>query len=144
MVLREQDKHFLWALYMAAAIVFTWKGLWTGIYEIPVLGDPFIFLFIGFAMLTLSGMVFREFDPLGGVEKGVNKTMQFVQSHPQKEEFVLIYRDKAQKKNVSVSASSLKGIEPETLIIQGTQEEIFIPIHRVTEVRRQGKIFWRL
>ncbi len=144
MALREQDKHFLWALYMAVAVIFTWKGVWSGIYEIPVYGDPFIFLFFGFAILTLSGMVFREFDPLGGVEKGVNKVIQFVKAHPQKQEFSIVYRDKAQKKNVPVSAEKLRDIESGTLIIQGDKEELFIPIHRVIEIRHQGKRYWRL
>lgn len=145
MVLREQDKHFLWALYMAVGIILTWKGLGDGIYELPpVINDPFIFLFIGFTMLTISGVVFHQFDPLGGVEKAAHKVMQFVQAHPQKKEFTIVYRDKAQKKNVPVTAERLLKVEEGALVIQGEQEELFIPIHRVTHILYQGKHYWRL
>lgn len=143
MALREQDKHFLWSLYMATAIIFTWKGLWTGVYEISYVDDPFIWLFVGFTMLTISGLVFNEFDPLGGLEKATNKVMEFVRTHPHKQEFTLVYRDKAQKKNVAVSGELLKAVEKGTLVIQGQQGEIFIPIHRVTEILYQGKRYWR-
>ncbi len=143
MVMREQDKHFLWSLYIATAIIFTWKGLWTGVYEIPYVDDPFIWLFVGFTMLTLSGVIFREFDPLGGLEKAANAMIQFVHAHPQKQEFTVIYRDQAQKKNIAVGGEKLKAIEKGTLVIRGQQEEIFIPIHRVTEILYQGKRYWR-
>ena len=97
MPLREQDRHFLWSLYSAVAIIFIWKGLWEGIYEIPYFGDPFVFLFIGLAMLTFSGVIFREFDPLGGLEKSIDKVLHLVYNHPHKEDFQIKYYDKSRK-----------------------------------------------
>lgn len=150
MVLREQDKHFLGSLYSAVAIIFAWKGLWEGIYEIPVIsdyiGDPFVFLFIGFTMLTLSGLIFKEFDPLGGLEKAVEQKLHTVSSHPQKSEFQIRYHDKSTKKDVTISAANLERIEKGTLIIHDPKQrqELFIPMHRVTELIYQGQTYWKL
>ena len=160
MVLREQDKHFLSSLYIAIAVIFTWKGIWDGLYEIPFLGDlscpsilgnlesctPLVFLFLGFAMLTISGVIFKEFDPLGGIQKAVNKTLHSVQTHQDKKNFQFKYYDKAQKKYVTIPAELVKKIEKGALVVVSPQQkqEIFIPIHRVTEVLYKGKSYWRL
>ncbi len=151
MMLREQDKHFLWSLYAVVGIIFVWKGLWEGAYALPYvcdyhLCDPFVFLFIGFTMLTLSGAIFKEFDPLGGVEAAVNKVIHFVQNHPRKKEFDITYHDKNQKKDVTVNAEHLKGMEKGVLVIEDPikKMELFVPIHRLKEIKQNGKMFWRL
>lgn len=145
MVLREQDRHFLWSLYSAIAIIFAWKGLWEGLYEIPYIGHAFVFLFIGFAMLTFSGVIFREFDPLGGVEKAIVKTLHTIDHHPHKNKFQIKYRDQLQKKDILISAMQIKNIEKNTLVIQDSskKKEIFIPAHRITEVLYNGEVYWR-
>ena len=145
-MLREQDKHFLWSIYSAIAIVFCWKGIWDGIYEIPYLGDPFIFLFIGFAMLTFSSLIFNEFDPLGGVEKAVSKVFKKIDSYPQNNQFQIIYYDKHLKKEIMIPASRLIKFEKDALIVKHHQknEEMFIPMHRLRSIDFQGKRYWRL
>ncbi len=157
--MREQDRHFLWSLYSAIAIIFLWKGIWDAIYEIPFLGalscpaslqmescTPFVFLFLGFLMLTLSGLIFREFDPLGGLEKGVAKTMRQVYHHPQRKEFAIKYHDKAQKKDWIIPATRIRSIEHNALVLKHHQkrQELFIPLHRIKEVLHHGKSYWRL
>jgi len=159
MPLREQDKHFLSSLYIAIAIIFTWKGIWDGLYEIPFLGQlscpsfisletctPLVFLFIGFAMLTLSGAIFKEFDPLGGIQKAVNTTLHSIQNHHDKKNFQFKYYDKERKKYVAIPVIWIKKIEKDALVVVSPQQkqEIFIPIHRVTEVLYKGKSYWRL
>ena len=145
MILREQDKHFLSSLYAAIAVVFTWKGAWDGIYLIPYISEPYVFLFLGFAMLTLSGLIFREFDPLGGLQNAVNKTLHKIQTHAEKKHFVIKYHDKEQKKEIAVPAERIVKIEKDSLVVvqRGKKEEIFIPMHRVTEVLFKGKRYWR-
>lgn len=145
MVLREQDKHFLSSLYIAIAVIFTWKGIWDGIYEIPYT-NPFVFLFLGFAMLTFSGAIFKEFDPLGGIQKAVQKTLHSVQVHHDKKNFEFKYYDKAQKKDVKIPAKWVKKIEKGALVAvpPHQKQELFIPMHRVTEVLYKGKQYWRL
>lgn len=146
MVFREQDKHFLWSIFVALGAILAWRGVWEGIYEIPYIADPWVFLFIGFAMLTFSGIIFKEFDPLGGVEKSVNRMIHHIHNHPKKEEFVVRYHDKEQKKNYSFGADKIKHIEKNTVVVEHPQgsKELFIPIHRITEVVHKGKTYWKL
>lgn len=153
MVLREQDKHFLWSLYVAVGVILVWKGIWEGMYSVPELlglpesvSNPFVFLFIGFAMLTFSGIIFKEFDPLGSLDKTTLKMMHFVQSHPQKDEFVIKYQDKERKKEVGVKGERLKEIEKGALVVKHPEkkQEVFVPLHRVTEVWHRGKLYWKL
>jgi len=133
-------------LYSAVAIIFVWKGLWEGLYEIPYIGDSFVFLFIGFAMLTFSGLIFKEFDPLGGVEKAIHKTVTTIQKHPDKKNFKLKYHDKSLKKDILIDAERLKKMEKGILIVRhkNRNQEVFIPIHRLTEVTYKGKTSWKL
>jgi len=144
--LREQDRHFLWSLLAAAGIIFVWKGLWEGLYEIPILGDPWVALFVGFAMLTLSGLIFKEFDPLGGLDKSVSKVITSVQNHPEKKDFHFKYKDNVTDKEVLIPAERVKEIEEGTLVLKHDQkeEEVFIPFHRITEILYKGNTYWRL
>lgn len=159
MVLREQDKHFLSSLYIAIAIIFTWKGIWDALYAIPFLGSlscpsfltlesctPLVFFFLGFAMLTVSGAIFKEFDPLGGIQKAVNKTLHSVHTHHDQKNFQFKYYDKSQKKHLLIPASWVKKIEKGALVVVPPhhKQELFIPMHRVTEVLYKGKSYWRL
>ena len=105
--MREQDRHFLSSLVIALGIILVWKGLWEGLYEIPYIGNSWVALFIGFALLTFSGLIFREFDPLGNVEKSIIKNINHVKNHPNKEEFHLQYRDRISKKKVLINARQI-------------------------------------
>ncbi len=144
--MREQDRHFLWSLYAAVAVIFLWKGLWDGIYEIPYLGNPFVALFVGLAILTFSGIIFSEFDPLGGVEKAVKKRLNFIHNHPQRQEFSIKYHDKKRKKDISINASQLSALEKKTIVLKhkDKKKEWFVPLHRIREIAYQGKTYWRM
>ncbi len=144
MALREQDKHFLSSIYLAIAIILTWKGLNEGVTSIPIIGEPFNALFIGFAILTFSGLIFREFDPLGGLEKGAAKAITDMIQHPDKANFELHYQDKVLKKDVVVPGSMVKKIEENAIVIENPNKtEFFVPLHRVTEIHYKGKRYWR-
>ncbi len=141
--MREQDRHFVWSLYAAVAIIFLWKGIWDGIYYIPYIGDPFVFLFIGLALLTFTGIIFKEFDPLGGVERAVTRMIHHVHHHPQKHEFAIKYSDKAQKKEKTIPAGAIRGVEKKMLVAELSGGETFIPLQRITEIQRRGETYWR-
>ncbi|MBW2965082.1 DUF504 domain-containing protein [Candidatus Woesearchaeota archaeon] len=143
MMLRESDKHFLWSLFGAVGIILFWKGIWEGVGGLPLLESGWVSLFVGLVILTFSGIIFREFDPLGGVEKGVMKILHSVHEHPQKHEFTIHYYDKIKKKNVEVSAKDIKRIEKNMLCIHEKDGEKFIPIHRVMAVHRKGEAIWK-
>ncbi|PIN75209.1 hypothetical protein COV17_04070 [Candidatus Woesearchaeota archaeon CG10_big_fil_rev_8_21_14_0_10_36_11] len=141
--MREQDKHFLASLYAAVAVIFAWKGLWEGIYEIPYVGEPFVFLFIGFAMLTFSGVIFNEFDPLGSVEKSVQRKINEIINHPNKNQFTITCHDKHKGELYSLSAKSIYKIEGNSMIIKENRYEKFIPLHRIREIKLNGEQYWK-
>jgi len=145
LILREQDKHFLWSIYSAVSVILIWKGIWEGIYYIPYINDPFVFLFIGLSMLTFSGLVFKEFDPFGGLQRGISKTMHIIQNHPHRHDFQIKYYDKSQKKKIIINGDQIKAVERGALVIQHPRkhQEQFIPIHRIIEVLYKGKQYWR-
>ena len=144
-VLREQDKHFLWSLLAAFGVIFVWKGLWEGLYEIPYISNPWVALFIGFAMLTLSGMIFREFDPLGSIDKSITKTLQYITNHPRRHEFEIGYTDKFKKNPIRVNAGKIRHFEKGSLVINDkNNQEVFIPAHRVVEVLHKGETYLRI
>jgi uncharacterized protein (UPF0248 family) len=97
-------------------------------------------------MLTLSGAIFKEFDPLGGVENAVNKTIHQIYHHPRRKEFTLKYYDQNLKKEVLINADKIINLEKGALIIKfkNKRQELFVPVHRVTEVLYQGKTYWKL
>lgn len=145
MILREQDKHFLSSLYSAAAIIFVWKGLWEGLYEIPYLGDAFVALFVGFTMLVFSGLIFKNFDPLGGLEQAVTKKLELVIASSDKKNFEIKYQDNLLKKEMSIPAKYVHKIEEAGMIIIDPVKKVesFIPLHRVTEILYNNQRYWR-
>lgn len=144
MKLREQDKHFLLSIVVATGIILFWKGIWEGIGGLPVIGSPWVSLFVGFAILTFSGILFKEFDPLGGLERTREKMMQMINEHPKKHEFHIIYHDKIKKQDIKIHAKDLKGIEKNFLVISNKSgQELFVPIHRVKEILHNSKSYWK-
>jgi len=142
-LLRESDKHFLWSLLGATGIIFFWRGIWEGFGALPILEEPFVSLFIGLAILTFSGIIFKEFDPLGGLEQGATKALNFVQAHPKRSEFTIKYYDKVRNRDVEFKAARIKHIEKNIIHIHDHGKEVFIPLHRVTVIHRKGEVIWR-
>jgi uncharacterized protein (UPF0248 family) len=144
-MLRETDKHFLVAMLVATGVILFWKGIWEGPGYLPILENPWVDLFIGAAILTISGMLFSsEYDPLGGIEKGVLKAVNNVHTHPKKHEFSLRYFDNITKKIVSMQAKHIKHIEKNIIVFHDKGKELFIPIHRIRSIHRNNEIVWKL
>ena len=145
-MLREQDKHFLWSLFIAMGVIFTWKGLWDAVYEIPYIGNEWVALFIGFAILTFSGIIFKEFDPLSKLEKTIAGKINSVMRHPHRKEFRLEYFDKVKGKKIIVNGKDIRRVEKGVIILRhkSGRKELFIPFHRVNEVIYKGKTYWKL
>ncbi|MCX6707470.1 MAG: RNA repair domain-containing protein [Candidatus Woesearchaeota archaeon] len=148
--LRESDKHFLWSLIGAIGIILFWRGLWNGIDSVEGvagwswLGTPALSLFIGLVILTFSGLIFQQFDPLGGLEKGVAKMLHSIQMHPKRKEFILTYYDNIMKKEMHCKAENIRRLEKNMLLIEEGGREIFIPLQRIRTVKRNNEIVWRL
>ncbi len=64
MPLSKLDKKFLFSLLYAVGVIFLWRGIW-GIADLtPILNNFFVSFFIGLLILTITGLIFREFEPL--------------------------------------------------------------------------------
>ena len=142
--MREQDKHFLWSLLIATGIILSWESLLSLIAKVPYVNDPRVGFFIGFAILTFTGVIFKQFDPLGGLEKSVEKVVKQISQHPQRKEYTFFYKDKNSKKEISFSASMIAEIEGKTLIVKNKRGEIFVPLHRISKIHHGDKLYWRL
>ena len=145
MVLREQDKHFLWSIYIALGFILAWKGVSEGVGSIPFFDDPWVVLFISFTILTFSGLIMREYDPLGSLEKAASKVLHHILRSSNKKEYNIIYQDTHLNEQVSLSAENLIDIEKGTLIFENKalRQEFFIPSSKIDEIKFQGKTFWR-
>ena len=139
MVLREQDKHFLWSLLIAIGIIFVWKGLWEGLYEIPYIGNEWVALFLGLAILTFSGIIFKEFDPLGNINKSAKKIVSKIYSHPEKGRYKLKYHDQHAKKDFLVNVEDIVHVSNDTINIKLGGKEFFIPSYQIKEVTKDNK-----
>jgi hypothetical protein len=142
--IRESDRHFFLSLFVATGIVLFWRGIWEGVGSLPILEEPFVNLFIGLVILTFSGMIVRDYDPLGGLEKSTLKILHSIHTHPQKSEFSFRYYDNVKKKSIEVQASKIKHIEKNVIAVYDKDREFFIPIHRVESVHRNKETIWRL
>lgn len=143
--LPEPVKRYFWSAFSAVGVICFWAGIWDGIGELPILKNPFVSLIVGFAILFASGTVFKEFDPLEEAEKAVHKVVHQVTNHPQKKEFHIKYHDKVSRKNLTFRADDIKKIEKDFLVmLDKTGKEIFVPVHRITEVLHKGKSYWKV
>ena len=142
--LRESDRHFLFSLLIGIGVIFCWRGVWEGSMEIPVLDNVWVALFLGLIILTFSGIIFKEFDPFGGLEKSTLRIMHAIHHHPQRKKFTIFYHDRFKKKNIGMKASSIHNIEKNVISFRIQGKEVFIPVHRVRELQKSGKIIWRL
>ncbi len=142
--MRERDKHFLLALLSATGIILFWRGIWEGVGALPLLESPWVSLFVGALILTMSGILFSEFDPLGGIERSTMKVLHMMRNHPDRHEFSIKYLDNARKKVTELSAKSMRHIERNNIIFHQKGREVFIPVHRIRSVHRKGKVIWKL
>ena len=142
-MMRESDKHFLISMFAATGIIMFWKGIWEGVGSLPLLENPWVSLFVGAVILTFSGIILKEFDPLGGLEKSVMKAISSVHTSPKKKEYTIKYYDKKQKKTRELSAENLKKVEKNVIILHVKGKEQFIPVHRIRSIHRKGKTVWK-
>jgi len=142
-ILRESDKHFILSLFAATGIIMFWRGLWEIMADVPILEDPLVDLVAGLTLLAFSGILFKEFDPTGGIENSSINMIHTVNHHPKRHEFSIKYYDKAKKQEIEISAKHIKSIEKNNLLVHSKGKEQFIPIHRIRSIHRKGVVVWR-
>ena len=137
------DKQYLAALVVIIGIVIFWRGIWDTLYLIPIVENPFVSLFIGLLIITLSGVIFKEFDPLS---RKTAKTMEIlnemVSRKGKKDGYEILYLDEKKKSALPVSNSKIKKMEHNFLVIEEKDRELFIPVHRIQKIKQDGKTIW--
>lgn len=57
-------------------------------------------------------------------------------------DYTIGYEDKILKKIIEIPYTAIKRIEGTFFIIDRDEEEVNIPMHRIREVKKQGKVIW--
>jgi len=57
-------------------------------------------------------------------------------------EFSVVYTDRISDRYTEIPYLSIKRIEGSFMVIEGIDEEIFIPLHRIHGVKQKDKIIW--
>lgn len=131
---------YFWAILGVIGVVLFWAGTWDGLGTLPYLENPIISLIVGLLILLTSGLIFKEFDPLGKKDSGKILAAHKIHHHPDKHLFDVKYYDKVKKKHILISAAKLKRIEKESfLVFKHEGQEFFLPIHRVKEILHNKK-----
>jgi len=144
MVTSEEIKKYFWYIFGMIGVVFFWAGTWDGLgYIHPIISNPWLSLVLGITMLSLSGVIFKDANPLWEVEKPVKSEARKVHRHPQKDEFHFKYEDRIKNKELLFHAEKLKRVEKEFLVFLDKGKEVFVPLHRVTEILRKRKTHWK-
>ena len=143
MVDLEDAKRYFWYIFGILGTLFFWAGMWDGLGSIGFLKNPFISMAIGLILLSLSGVIFKDANPLWEVEKPVKAEAKKVHHHPLKHEFHFKYEDHLKKKELTIHAGKLKRVEKEFLVFLDKGKEVFVPLHRVTEILHKGKTHWK-
>lgn len=58
-------------------------------------------------------------------------------------DFVVYYLDNVTKKLEPIRFVDIKKIEGSFIVIEKDNEETFIPMHRIHEVRKKGEVVWK-
>ena len=57
------------------------------------------------------------------------------------EDYILIYIDLGKRKELAYT--SIKRLEGNFMVIDRDLEEVEIPLHRIREVKKKGKVIWK-
>ncbi|MBI4440880.1 hypothetical protein HY639_01815 [Candidatus Woesearchaeota archaeon] len=57
----RRDKEYLLLIVAGSGAVLFWRGIWNIADIVPVVQNPFVSLFLGLTILTVTGFLWREF-----------------------------------------------------------------------------------
>ena len=143
MINSEDVKKYFWYLFGTIGVVFFWAGVYDGLGRLPIIENPWVSLILGITMLSLSGVLLKGSNPLWEAETPVKTQAKKIHHHPQKHEFHFKYEDHLKKKELTIPAGKLQRIEKEFLVFLDQGKEVFVPLHRVTEILHKGKTHWK-
>lgn len=139
----ETDKHYLLALLYATGIILFWRGIWEVSYEIPILDNVYVALFVGLLIITLTGLVYKEFDPLARKMAVITRIMHEIISEVKKGKvYDVHYYDELSKKHHRIDPKKIHRIEQTYVVVKEKGKEKFIPLHRISKIHHKRKIYW--
>ncbi len=142
--LREEDRQFLKSLLYATGLILFWRGIWEVSYQIPLLKNVYFCLFVGLLILTLTGYIYREFDVFGqGVRRMTKLLHDAIHQTKRGTAHTIHYYDDIGGHEHIIQPHKVRKIEGEHLIIEEKGHEVFIPLARVTKVKKGNETIWR-
>lgn len=143
--IRESDKHFLLALVAVTGVVFFWRGLWGVLDIIPIFSNVFVSLAIGLAIMTFSGIIYREFMPEEEPLTPVLDILKDIFKHPleTRKQYIIEYYDELLKAHKKITHAVIRKLEHMYMVVERKGEEFFIPIHRIHKIHSEGKILFQ-
>lgn len=144
MVMRETDKHYLLSLLYGAGIILFWRGIWEASDTLPLIRNPYVSFFVGLSIITFTGVIYWQFDPLGNkMSRTLRYMHDLLQETKRGEKYLLHYFDNVTKKHHIIRAETVHHIEHHYLVTREQGKEKFYPLHRITHIKKNGKVVWR-
>lgn len=141
--LREEDKKFLWALLTGTGIILFWRGIWEVSYELPLLENVYFVLFVGLAIITLTGFMYRQFDVFGQKIYVLQKYLYDAKTEAKRgSPHTIYYYDDVKNDTHKLSSDHIYSIEPEFIVVEEKSHEKFIPLTRVTKITKGKEVIW--
>jgi len=142
--LREEDRQFLYSLLYATGIILFWRGIWEVSYEIPLLKNVYFVLFVGLFILTITGYMYREFDPFSQRARKVSKLLHDVVTMSKRGDLhEIYYYDDIGGHEHKLLPHKIRKIEHDFIVFEEKGHEVFIPLHRLTRIHKGKQQIWK-
>ena len=135
--LREEDRQFLYTLLYATGIILFWRGVWEITYELPIVKNPYVVFFLGLFILTVTGYMYKEYDPFSQRIKKLNKVIHdAIQQHKRGTLHTLYYYDDIGGHDHKILPHNIRKVEGDFIIVEEKGHELFVPLNRVTRIHK--------
>ena len=74
------------------------------------------------------------------IKEEINKIKWDKRENP--EDYSVFYLDRVLNRLIEISYKNIKRLDGEFFVINKNEEDTFIPLHRIREVRKKGKLVW--
>src|ERR1041385_8606320 len=131
--LHEEDRQFLYSLLYATGIILFWRGIWEVSAQLPLLKNIYFSLFVGLFILTITGYMYREFDPFSQRLHKISKTLHDVVSLAKQGQLhEIYYYDEVGKQDYKLHAHKVRRVDHNFIVVEDKGRELFIPLTRIT------------
>ncbi|MBS3148849.1 hypothetical protein J4219_08280 [Candidatus Woesearchaeota archaeon] len=142
--LREEDRQFLASLLYGTGIILFWRGIWEVSYEIPLLENVYFCLFVGLFILTVTGYMYREFDPLSQKFNRISKILNHaIRQTKSGVDHMVYYHDEVAKHEHKINPKDIRKVEHDMIVFQENGHEYFVPLNRLTKIHKGDQAIWK-